>query len=123
MHKLTKRRELELRIKWKDYNRTLANNYVKKISFKEFLDRLHGKKTQAVNANTNFKWSSSGSLRPGADNHKLAPSNLSMDGDTRAAASKTYSGTLVKGIGTMHKSNAVPIIDEEHMKDIARMRR
>ena len=34
-----------------------------------------------------------------------------------------YTGTLVKGIGTMHKSNAVPIIDEEHMKDIARMRR
>ena len=36
---------------------------------------------------------------------------------------KKYTGTLVKGIGTMHKSNAVPIIDEEQMKDIARMRR
>ena len=34
-----------------------------------------------------------------------------------------YTGQLVKGIGTMHKSNAVPIIDEQHMKDIARMRR
>ena len=34
-----------------------------------------------------------------------------------------YTGTLVKGIGTMHKSNAIPIIDEEQMKDIARMRR
>jgi hypothetical protein len=34
-----------------------------------------------------------------------------------------YTGTLVKGIATMHKSNAVPVIDEEHMKDIARMRR
>ena len=34
-----------------------------------------------------------------------------------------YTGTLVKGIGTMHKSNAVPIIDEQQMKDIARMRR
>lgn len=37
--------------------------------------------------------------------------------------SKKYTGTFVKGIGTMHKSNAVPIIDEEQMKDIARMRR
>ena len=37
--------------------------------------------------------------------------------------SPRYTGTLVKGIGTMHKSNAVPIIDEEQMKDIARMRR
>mgnify|MGYP001571922091 CR=1 FL=1 len=34
-----------------------------------------------------------------------------------------YTGTLVKGIGTMHKSNAVPIINEQEMIDIARMRR
>ena len=34
-----------------------------------------------------------------------------------------YTGSLVKGIGTMHKSNAIPIINEEQMRDIARMRR
>lgn len=34
-----------------------------------------------------------------------------------------YTGSLVKGISTMHKSNAVPVIDQEQMKDIARMRR
>lgn len=34
-----------------------------------------------------------------------------------------YTGTLVKGIGTLHKSNAVPVIDKQYMKDIARMRR
>jgi hypothetical protein len=37
--------------------------------------------------------------------------------------SMQYTGNLVKGIGTLHKSNAVPVVDEEHMKDIARMRR
>jgi len=37
--------------------------------------------------------------------------------------SKTYTGHLVKGIATLHKSNAVPIIDEEYMKEVARMRR
>lgn len=36
---------------------------------------------------------------------------------------KEYTGTLVKGIATMHKSNAVPIIDDEQAKDISRMRR
>lgn len=36
---------------------------------------------------------------------------------------KEYTGTLVKGIGTMHKSNAVPVIDEQQMKDLASMRR
>ena len=34
-----------------------------------------------------------------------------------------YTGTLVKGIATMHKSNAVPVIDDQHIIDIARMRR
>jgi hypothetical protein len=42
--------------------------------------------------------------------------------DTRVEPPR-YTGTLVKGIGTMHKSNAVPIIDEEQMKDLASMRR
>lgn len=36
---------------------------------------------------------------------------------------KRYTGTLVKGIGTMHKSNAIPVIDEQQMKDLASMRR
>lgn len=34
-----------------------------------------------------------------------------------------YTGTLIKGIATMHKSNAVPIINEQQAKDIAQMRR
>jgi len=37
--------------------------------------------------------------------------------------SQKYTGTLVKGIATMHKSNAVPIIDEQQAKDISQMRR
>jgi hypothetical protein len=36
---------------------------------------------------------------------------------------KVYTGTLVKGIATMHKSNAVPIIDQQQAEDIAKMRR
>lgn len=34
-----------------------------------------------------------------------------------------YTGTLIKGIGTMHKSNAVPIFSDDEAKDIASMRR
>lgn len=34
-----------------------------------------------------------------------------------------YTGTKIKGIGTMHKSNAVPIFSDEQAIDIARMRR
>lgn len=34
-----------------------------------------------------------------------------------------YTGTLIKGIATMHKSNAIPVIDDQHAIDIAKMRR
>jgi hypothetical protein len=34
-----------------------------------------------------------------------------------------YTGTLIKGIGTMHKSNAVPIFSDEQAVEIATMRR
>jgi hypothetical protein len=34
-----------------------------------------------------------------------------------------YTGTLIKGIATMHKSNAVPVISQEHAEQISKMRR
>ena len=34
-----------------------------------------------------------------------------------------YTGTKVKGIGTMHKSNAVPVFSDDEAKDISSMRR
>jgi len=34
-----------------------------------------------------------------------------------------YTGTLVTGIATMHKSNAVPVINDEQAKELATMRR
>jgi hypothetical protein len=34
-----------------------------------------------------------------------------------------YTGTLIKGIATMHKSNAVPVINEEQAIEISKMRR
>ena len=36
---------------------------------------------------------------------------------------KEYTGTMIKGIGTMHKSNAVPVFSDEEAKDISKMRR
>ena len=38
-------------------------------------------------------------------------------------ATPVYTGTKVKGIATMHKSNAVPIFSDEEAIDISRMRR
>jgi hypothetical protein len=39
------------------------------------------------------------------------------------APAKVYTGDKIKGIGTMHKSNAVPIFSNEEAIEISRMRR
>ena len=39
------------------------------------------------------------------------------------AQPKVYTGTKVKGIATMHKSNAVPVFSDEQAVDISKMRR
>lgn len=36
---------------------------------------------------------------------------------------KVYTGTKIIGIGTMHKSNAVPIFSDDEAKEISKMRR
>jgi hypothetical protein len=36
---------------------------------------------------------------------------------------KQYTGTKVKGIATMHKSNAVPVFSDDEAKEISKMRR
>ena len=49
--------------------------------------------------------------------------SVDTGGNATLAPAKVYTGTMVKGIATMHKSNAVPIFSDEQAVDIARMRR
>lgn len=42
---------------------------------------------------------------------------------TKPIEGKKYTGTKMIGIGTLHKSNAVPIFSEDDAKEQARMRR
>ena len=49
--------------------------------------------------------------------------SVDTGGNATLAPAKVYTGTMVKGIATMHKSNAVPIFSDEEAVDIARMRR
>jgi N-acetylglucosamine-6-phosphate deacetylase len=49
--------------------------------------------------------------------------SVNTGGNATLAPAKVYTGTKVKGIATMHKSNAVPIFSDEEAVDIAHMRR
>ena len=58
----------------------------------------------------------------GRTNTKHIPSR-DTGGTAPLAAPKVYTGTKVKGIATMHKSNAVPVFSDEEAIDISKMRR
>lgn len=62
------------------------------------------------------------SAPPGRGSTKHIPSR-DTGGNATLAAPKVYTGTKVKGIATMHKSNAVPVFSDEEAVDISRMRR
>jgi len=51
------------------------------------------------------------------------PSMNTMRGNTAKKEPQQYTGTLIKGIAQMHKSNAVPIINKEQAVEVAKMRR
>jgi hypothetical protein len=51
------------------------------------------------------------------------PSLDTGKGSTAPAQTKVYTGDKMIGIGTMHKSNMVPIFNDQAAKDISTMRR
>ena len=59
----------------------------------------------------------------GRTNTHHIPSLNTGGGVATLAPAKVYTGTKVKGIATMHKSNAVPVFSDEEAVDISKMRR
>jgi hypothetical protein len=62
------------------------------------------------------------SAPPGRETSHHIPSR-DTGGVATLAPAKVYTGTKVKGIATMHKSNAVPVFSDEEAVEISRMRR
>ena len=68
--------------------------------------------------------SSSYSLKiPEGRNTTAHLKSVDTGGNATLKEPKVYTGTKVKGIATMHKSNAVPVFSDEEAQDISKMRR
>jgi len=79
------------------------------------------KRTRALSAPS---LSSTYSLKiPEGRNTTAHIKSVDTGGNATLKPAKVYTGTKVKGIATMHKSNAVPVFSDEEAVDIARMRR
>ena len=59
----------------------------------------------------------------GRETKRIASRDTGHSGAVRTKDIPQYTGTKILGIGTMHKSNAVPIFSDEEAKAISTMRR
>lgn len=118
--KLTKRKREEWEFDWMADNKARKSQGMPKITFDEYcLNRLGKIKLPKPE----FKALAMQPTHPRYVDRVQHYSLNVVAGNTLKREPLKYTGTLVKGIATMHKSNAVPVIDEEQMKDISRMRR
>jgi len=96
-------------------------------SWKELLKRqgieLEEKKRKRALTSEVLGSSYSLAIPEGRNTTAHIPSRDTGGGTATLPPPKVYTGTKVKGIATMHKSNAVPVFSDEQAVDISRMRR
>jgi hypothetical protein len=93
-------------------------------SWKELQDKwgveAEEKKRKRAMSQPTLEYKLSAPVGRSTSNH--IPSRVTAGGST-SSVHKVYTGTKILGIGTMHKSNAVPIFSDEQAVEIATMRR
>lgn len=132
--KITKAKQAELESGWRDRNKRLKEMGLPKETFEQYVDWVYGRGTKTRSAKKEDGQKSS--LAKNKRVHGVLPvheKNEAPDvpkslgswitGPVASKPSPVYTGTKVKGIGTMHKSNAVPIFSDEEAIDISKMRR
>ena len=100
---------------WVDYNKQMKRIGCKTKTFDEYVQYRQG----------NYKPKLRGTPLPKyevSDHREKYPSGDGI-GVTFAKKPNEYTGSLIRGIATMHKSNAVPVINQDQMEEISRMRR
>lgn len=142
--KITKAQQQEIERGWRERNARLKQMGLPKETLEEYTDWLYGrgkktKRQESLRKETKTTFSgldkktvqeskSECNKKSTEDKHEEntpSPKSLGLwiTGPVSSKPSPVYTGTKVKGIGTMHKSNAVPIFSDEEAVDISRMRR
>lgn len=100
---------------WVDYNKKMKKMGLDTKTFDEYVAYRQGKSKPKLRGTK--------MPEPYKSDHRERYPSADGIGVSFARKENKYTGTLVTGIATMHKSNAVPVINQEQAEDIARMRR
>jgi len=116
--KLTDGQYTKMCIDWTAYNKQMKKMGCKTKTLEEYIAYRQGKYKPQLKGVVKDPMKAT-TLR------RDAPKYESGDGIGVSYARKenVYTGTLITGIATMHKSNAVPVINQKQAEEIARMRR
>jgi len=86
---------------------------INKIAGKSYSMNPAKKPTTLVTKNTPFR----------RETPKIQSLNTGFVACTKPVEGNTYTGEKMKGVATMHKSNAVPVFTDNEAKEISNMRR
>lgn len=122
--KLTQAQLEKLTVQWRQHNKDMRRRHMHDLQFKTFEDYL-----DYVQGKYKFKKQDSSfqSYTPNLSYRRDTPHIPSAGigvGVATKKESQRYTGDLIVGIATMHKSNAVPVMrGTSQAEDIAKMRR
>ena len=100
---------------FREHNKFMRRNGLKEKTLDEYITYRQGNYKPALRGTPMPKYEIS--------NHREKYPSGDGIGTTYARKENVYTGTLIKGIATMHKSNAVPIMNDEQAIEVATMRR
>jgi len=125
--KLSQKRLDELQIEWRQYNKRMRKQNMHNLQYETFDDYLAYVRGNPPKRKIEKEFKPYAPSKPYVRNTESYPSLETSDavpGYCPKKESPTYTGDLIVGIGTMHKSNLVPIMrGTKQAEDLAKMRR
>ncbi len=142
--KMTKAKMAELELRWRKHNKSMKQNHMHHMRYdtlEEYIDYCYGRASKKPDprdyrnftrlhqeSQRNYRAEEDAKHRekyPSLMEQQMKEGTFNGKGEgMRKKEPMKYTGDLIQGIATMHKSNAVPVMKgTDQAKDIARMRR
>jgi len=125
--KLTQKDLERLTTEWRQHNKNMRRKHMHDLQFDTVEDYIAYTRGQYKPKSKKKEFVEYEAPKPNVRNTKEYPSLKTSDAIPESCAKKEspkYTGDLLVGIGTMHKSNAVPIMrGTKQAEELAQMRR
>lgn len=109
----------------REYNKRMKRIHAPdlQMDLQQYIDYCYGVYKPPVRKQETKTYEQPEAFRRTTEKYPSLQTSDTISGPCTKIEPKKYTGTLIKGIATMHKSNAVPIIDKDQAIEISNMRR